>query len=340
MENYYEILGVPENAGPEEIKKAFRELAKKYHPDRGGNPEKFKKIVEAYRVLSDPKLKAEYDQKRKFQSTFTFNFDDFSSYFSQNLFDQDLLDIIENFFSFSTKDEKNLDIYKDLVIDLETAYKGTKKEINYDREIICPSCQGTGAQDKKLIICPYCKGSGRTTYKSKAWPGILFEQRKKCDACQGKGKIPEKICLNCQGKGIIFKKEKVIIQIPPKSGSQLIKLANFGNQNQNKRIGDLIINLKVIAKYPFEIIDNNLFLNLEIDLFDAIIGKQIEYNLFGEKIKIEIPPGSNQDQIIKIKNYGLENKNLYVRIRIKAPKKISEKGKKLIEELKKEIEFD
>jgi len=339
MENYYEILGVSENATPEEIKKAFRELAKKHHPDRGGNAEKFKKIVEAYRVLSDPKLKAEYDQKRKFQSTFTFNFDDFPSYFSQDFFGEDLLDIIENFFSFGQKNEQRLDIYKDLVLDLEKSYKGIKKEIIYERQILCQSCKGTGAENKKLIICQACKGTGKTTYKSKVWSGIFFEQKQKCSVCQGKGKIPEKICGQCQGKGLILKNERVIIEIPPKSGSQTIKLVNFGNQNQNGQTGDLIINLKIVAHYPFEIINNNLFLNLEINFIDAIIGKQIEYDLFGKKIKIEIPPGTNQDQIISLKGYGLANQSLYVRIKIKPPKKISEKGKKLIEELKKEIEF-
>jgi curved DNA-binding protein CbpA len=100
MENYYQILGVPENADEETIKKAFRELAKKYHPDRGGDAEKFKKIVEAYRVLSDKKLRAEYDQKRKWQTTFTFDIGDINDYFSKQFFGDDLKDIFEDLFSF------------------------------------------------------------------------------------------------------------------------------------------------------------------------------------------------------------------------------------------------
>ncbi len=100
MDDYYQILGVPENADEETIKKAFRELAKKYHPDRpGGDAEKFKKIVEAYRVLSDKKLRAEYDQKRKFQTTFTFGFDDLNEYLRKQFFGEDIFDLFENIFS-------------------------------------------------------------------------------------------------------------------------------------------------------------------------------------------------------------------------------------------------
>lgn len=98
MEDYYEILGVPENADEETIKKAFRELAKKYHPDRGGDAEKFKKIVEAYRVLSDKRLRAEYDQKRKFQTTFTFGFEDLGEYLRRQFFGEDIFDLFKDFF--------------------------------------------------------------------------------------------------------------------------------------------------------------------------------------------------------------------------------------------------
>lgn len=100
MEDYYQILGVPENADDETIKKAFRELAKKYHPDRGGDAEKFKKIVEAYRVLSDKNLRREYDQKRKFQTTFTFGFDDLEEYLRKSFFGEDIFDLFRDFFSY------------------------------------------------------------------------------------------------------------------------------------------------------------------------------------------------------------------------------------------------
>jgi molecular chaperone DnaJ len=345
MEDYYQILGVPENASEEEIKRAFRELAKKYHPDRGGDPEKFKKIVEAYRVLSDPKLRAEYDQRRKFAQQgvfdFNFNFDDLFDYLRKDFWGEDIFNIFDDFFTFKTgktKHFKDLNIYLNLDIDLETAFKGGKKEIFVERELLCPHCQGTGAENKKLITCPVCHGKGRITQKSRLFGGILFEQTNICPNCQGSGKIPEKKCSFCGGKGFIIQKEKVVIEIPPRFKTEKIKIPNLGHQNLKGETGDLIIQLRVKVNYPFEIVNGHLVLNLEISLIDALLGTEIWYDFFGEKVKINIPPGINQGDILKIKNFGFYNEDLYVKIKIKPIKKLSPRAKKLIEELKKELE--
>ncbi len=343
MEDYYQILGVPENASEEEIKRAFRELAKKYHPDRGGDPEKFKKIVEAYRVLSDSKLRAEYDQKRKFaqQGVFDFNFgfEDLFDYLRKDFWGEDIFTLFEDFFTFDKSwHHKDLNIYLTINIDLETAFKGGKKEIFVDRELLCPSCQGTGAENKKLITCPVCHGRGRISQKSRLFGGILFEQSITCKNCHGKGKVPEKICSVCKGKGFILNKERVVIEIPPRFKAEKIRIPNLGNQNLKGETGDLIINLKVIPQYPFEIIDGHLVLNLEINLIDALLGKELDYQIFGERIKINIPPGVNQGDILKVKNFGFHNDDLYVKIKIKPIKKLSTRAKNLLEELKKEID--
>lgn len=338
MEDYYKILGVSENASQEEIKKAFRELAKKYHPDKGGDPEMFKKIVEAYRVLSDPKLRAEYDQKRKFQTTYTFNFGDLSDYLRREFFEEDLFeDIFDIFDEWKTKKKRDLNIYKELIIDLESAFKGTTKEITIQREIICPYCDGTGALNKKLITCPVCKGTGKEARKSNFWPGIFFEEIKKCKVCNGTGKIPEKVCNYCQGKGKVIKEEKVQVVIPPKFSTDIIKIPNLGHQDKQKT-GDLIIYLKVKPQPPFEIIDNDLMIEIDIDFVSALLGKEIEIPFFGEKIKINIPPGVVSGDILRIKGYGLKNGDLLVKIKIRRPKNLSSRAKKLLEELKKEIE--
>lgn len=341
MEDYYQILGVPENASDEEIKKAFRELAKKHHPDRGGDAEKFKKIVEAYNVLSNPKLRTEYDQKRKFaqQGIFDFNFNfNFEDLFDNFLRQEDIFDLFRNFSSYKEKKYKDLNIYFNLDIDLETAFKGGKKEIFIEREIICYHCQGTGSENKKLITCPICHGKGKVSQKSKFFGGILFEQTNICQNCQGSGKIPEKKCSICHGQGFIIQKEKVIIEIPRHFKVEKIKIPNLGHQNLKGEIGDLIIQLRVKINYPFQVIDGHLALNLEINLIDALLGTEILYDFFGEKIKINIPPGINQGDILKVKNFGFYNEDLYVKIKIKPIKKISARAKKLIEELKKELE--
>jgi molecular chaperone DnaJ len=337
MDNYYEILGVPENASDEEIKKAFRELAKKYHPDRaGGDAEKFKKIVEAYRVLSDQKLRREYDQKRKFQSTFTFDFSDLGDYFARDFFGEDIFDIFGDLFSFGERKVKNLNIYQELIITLEEAIKGTIKEIYLDREIVCFSCQGTGAENRKLITCPICKGSGKEARKTKLWSGILFEELKSCSNCQGKGKIPEKICSTCKGRGKIVHPEKVKIEIPPRLSVEKMKIPGLGHEELNRK-GDLIIDLKIIAQPPFQIINNDIIFNVIINIVDALLGKEIEVPYFGEKLKVKIPAGIDQDEIIRIRNYGLKNGDLLIRVKIETPKHLSKRARELLEKLKEEL---
>lgn len=342
MEDYYQILGVPEDANDEEIKRAFRELAKKYHPDRpGGDAEKFKRIVEAYRVLSDQKLRNEYNQRRKFQSTFTFDFGDLEDYFRNDFFGSDLFDLLGDIFSFGDfaqqKKFRDLNIYKELIITLEEALKGTKKEIIVDREIICPDCHGTGAEAGKLLTCPVCGGSGKETKKTKAWSGIFFEEIKSCQNCKGLGKIPEKNCRFCRGKGRIIHQEKVHIEIPAKFSLERMKIPGLGHQEIDKR-GDLIIDLRIIALPPFEISGNNIIFNVIINIVDAFLGKEIEVPYFGEKLKVKIPAGVNQGEVIRIKNYGLKNGDLLIKVKIMTPKHLSKKAKELLDNLRDELE--
>lgn len=342
MEDYYQILGVPEDASEEEIKRAFRELAKKYHPDRpGGDAEKFKKIVEAYRVLSDQKLRSEYNQRRKFQSTFTFDFGNFEDYFRRDFFGEDIFDILGDLFSFGDFAQKrnfrDLNIYKELIINLEEALKGTKKEITIDREVICSDCRGTGAEEGKLVVCPVCKGSGKETKKTRAWPGIFFEEVRSCQNCQGAGKVAEKKCRFCRGSGRIIHQEKVQIEIPAKFNLERMRISGLGHQDINKK-GDLIIDLKVIASPPFEIVGENIVFNVIINIIDALLGKEIEIPYFGEKLRVKIPPGVDQGEIIRIKNYGLKNGDLLVKIKIETPKHLSKKARELLNELRDELE--
>lgn len=342
MEDYYQILGVPEDANEEEIKRAFRELAKKYHPDRpGGDAEKFKKIVEAYRVLSDQKLRNEYNQRRRFQSTFTFDFGNLEDYFRRDLFNEDIFDILGDLFSFrdftQKRNFKDLNIYKELIISLEEALRGTKKEITIDREIVCSDCQGTGAENGKLIICSVCKGSGKETRKTRAWPGIFFEELRNCQNCQGIGKIAERQCRFCRGRGQIIHQEKIQIEIPAKFNLERMKISGLGHHYNSKK-GDLIIDLKVVASPPFEIIGENIIFNVIINLIDALLGKEIEIPYFGEKLKVKIPAGVDQGELIRIKNYGLKNGDLLIKVKIETPKNLSKKSKELLNELRDELE--
>ena len=344
MEDYYQILGVPENASEEEIKKKFRELAKKYHPDVGGDPEKFKKILEAYRVLSDKKLRAEYDQKRKmmregFTFDFPFNFEDLHSFFRNQTFDDLLSELIEDFFSFSPEEKR--DIILDLEVGLADIIKGSRKNIIYKRKVICDKCSGTGSETKKLINCDVCKGTGRVISRSGFLTGFIFETSRKCKNCNGKGKIPEIICKNCQGRGYIIKDEIVNIDLPPHFDPyEYIKIPGLGDQDpSNKKSGDLIIRIRLKPHPKFKIKGKDILGEIELSLIDLLLGKKIVLDLLGEKIDIQIPEGFT-DEYIRIPNKGLKGGDLILKVKIKPIKKIPQHIRKILEELRKEIEGD
>ncbi|GIW66859.1 MAG: chaperone protein DnaJ [Candidatus Parcubacteria bacterium] len=342
MEDYYKILGVPENASEEEIKKKFRELAKKYHPDFGGDPEKFKKILEAYRVLSDKKLRGEYDQKRKMKDFgFNFNFDNFnfSDIFKTSTIDDLIGDLFEDFFYPDTRHHfEARDIILDLEINLEELMKGTTKNISYKRKVICHKCEGTGSENRVFIKCNVCNGLGRVKSRSSFFTNFIFETSKICQNCKGRGKIPEKICSNCQGRGYITKNESITVNLPPKTNpKEIIKIANFGDQDPlSKKSGDLLLRIFVKPHPKFNIKGNDLITEIELTPIDLILGKNLNLDYFGEEIKIYIPPGFS-DSFIKINNKGINRGDLIIKIKLKPIKRLSKKAKELLDELRKEL---
>ncbi|MCS7201084.1 MAG: hypothetical protein NZ822_02985 [Patescibacteria group bacterium] len=281
-------------------------------------------------------MRKEYDQKRNFQSTFTFDFGDIGDYFRESFFNEDIFDAFSEIFNFGERRVKDLNIYYELTIKLEEAVRGTAKEIYVSRETICHNCRGTGAENGRLKICHVCKGSGKETRKTKAWPGIFFEELKSCRNCRGSGKIPEIICSHCQGKGKVIRQEKVKIEIPPKLSLERMKIPGLGHEDLNKR-GDLIIDLRIIPQSPFQIIGNDLILDVIINIVDAILGKEIYIPYFGQEIRVQIPPGVNQQDTIRIKNYGLKNGDLIVRVNIETPKRLSKRARDLLEKLREEL---
>lgn len=342
MEDYYQILGVPENASEEEIKKKFRELAKKYHPDMGGDPEKFKKILEAYRVLSDKKLRSEYDQKRKmmkegFFFDTPFGFEDLHSFFRQQSFDDLLADLIEDFFSFTPEERR--DIIFDLEVELPEIIKGTNKNISYKRKVVCFNCDGTGSETKKLIRCNVCGGSGKVFKKSSFFTGFIFETAKRCNNCSGKGKVPERICKICQGRGYTIKDEIITVNLPPKfNPKEYIKIPGFGDQDPlTKKSGDLIIRISVKPHPKFTIRGRDIIGEIELSFIDLILGKELTIDFLGDKIRVKIPEGY-RGEYLRIPGYGINNGDLILKIVLKPVKKLTPKAKKLLEELRKELE--
>jgi molecular chaperone DnaJ len=367
--DYYEILGVAKNATPDEIKRAYRKLAQQYHPDKGGDQEKFKQINEAYQVLSDPQKRGQYD---KFGSTFEQarssggfsgfgDFRDFSSY--ADAFDMfgnrqefdfgNLGDIFEQVFggagragARSGRKQRGQDIAIETEITLEEAAKGVEKEFNIYKGMVCPKCSGSGAEPGSAVReCPRCKGRGQIEETRNA--GFFsISQTKICPECRGRGRKPERVCTKCGSDGRIKDYKTISIKIPPgiESG-QVISLRGQGEAGPlGNAPGDLYLTIHIRPHKIYERRGDDLIFNVEISFTQAVLGDKIEIpTLFGG-VELRIPEGIESGTIIRLKEKGMPRLSgrgagdLLVKIRIKTPKKISKRGRQLLEDLKEELD--
>lgn len=342
MEDYYEILGVPPDASEEEIKKAFWRLAKKYHPDSPtGDAEKFKKINEAYQVLSDKRKRAMYDQQRRFGfSPGSIGTDFFDSFF-EDFSTLGLDEIFENLFGFKKKPqkEKGGNINVELYLTLKEAAFGTEKTINIEKFVICPDCQGTGAKEGKYKICTKCNGSGKIKEVKSFIFGSLT-QITTCPICEGSGKIPETYCPKCQGRGTVKKITPLKLQIPPGVEEEsIVKFIGEGDAGpKGASPGDLLIRIKLKKDDIFEKVGKDLKTKVKVNILKIWFGGEIEIpTLEGRTIKYKIEPETSISNPIIIKNYGFPTKSgrgdLLVYLEPQFPK-IPKDLKKLLEEFK------
>ncbi len=370
--DYYGMLGVSRDASDEEIKKAFRKLAQKYHPDKtGGDEAKFKEINEAYQVLSDKQKRSQYDQ---FGSAFDqagagagegfggFDFSGFSDAFREGQggfkfeFGDDsgggFSDIFGDIFGGGTakksSQKRGDDVSVDIDISLEDAAKGIDKEINIYLSSICPKCKGSGAESGSQIKeCKYCRGHGYVKRERRTIFGI-FAQTEICPECQGLGAKPEKNCSRCGGDGRT--KENKIINVKIPSGiadGQTIRLSGQGEvgfrpSSGKSAAGDLYITAHVKQHHLFERKDDNIIYRLEINFSQAALGDNVEVPTLHGKVKLNIPDKIQSGKIIKLKNKGIPHLqgrgigDMFVIVQIKTPEKLSHRQKQLFEELKKE----
>ncbi len=367
MKDYYKILGVSRNASPEEIKRAYRKLAHKYHPDKGGDERKFKEINEAYQVLSNKEKRAQYD---RFGTTFEGMGSESQRGFDPGVFwqdfgtergfgfDLDFEDLFEEFFSFGKRAKKRninrgRDLEVEIKIDLEDTLKGVKKNLNLRNLVACQRCQGSGAEPgSKLRECFSCRGTGEVQQMRKTIFGTVTRYII-CPECQGEGKIPERPCNVCRGEGRIEKEVRIEVFIPPGvDNGQTIKIPGKGEAGRRGgKSGDLYIRVFIKPHPVFERKGDDLYLEIPISFSQAALGDEIEVPTLdgstgspqgGKKILLKVPQGTESGKVFRISGKGIPHfsgfgrGNLYVKLVIKTPKRLTKKQKELLEKLKQE----
>jgi len=352
--DYYEVLGVDKNADEATLKKAYRTLAKKYHPDM--NPDnkeaeaKFKEVNEAYEVLSDPDKKAKYDQfgHAAFDPSAGGGyggggfggFGDFG----------DIGDIFGSFFGggFGSSSQRRRngpvrgdDINLRVSITFEEAAFGVKKDITFNRVQKCDSCKGSGAAEgSSPETCSACRGTGQRQVTQRIG-GMAFQSTTTCDACRGTGKIIKNPCQNCRGTGYVKVSKKLEVSIP--SGiddGQSIVLRGQGSDGRNGGpSGDVIITVMVKRHSVFERSGTNIYCEVPVTVTDAILGAEIEIPTLEGKMKYTIPEGTQPGTEFVVKQKGIPNVNypsrrgdLIFSVNVEIPKGLNEKQKDKLRE--------
>lgn len=343
--DYYEVLGVGQGASSEEVKKAYRKLALKYHPDR--NPgdktaeERFKEASEAYQVLSDPDRRSQYDRfgHAAFEQGAGFGGFDFSSAGFEDVFS----DIFGDFFGGGrrsrTRARRGEDLRYDLEIDFEEAVFGAEKNISVPRLVPCKKCNGTGSKGgAPRETCQACRGSGQVRYQQG-----LFSIAKTCGQCQGLGSILKDPCRSCGGSGTGRTTQTLNVRIPAgvDTGSRL-KLRGEGEAGYNGGPGgDLYVVLHVRDHPLFSRQGNDIICDVPIGFTQAALGSEIDVPTLNGKVKMKIPAGTQSGSVFRLRGKGVPDVRGYgtgdalVRVVIETPKKLSAKQRELLEEFAK-----
>lgn len=354
--DYYQILGVSKNASKDEIKKAFRTLAHKYHPDKGGDAEKFKEVNEAYGVLSDEKKKAQYDQfgsadaggfggGNPFGGGFGgFDFSGFQQGGNGTSFEFDMGDLFGDMFGGGrqARAPRGADIQVDLELSFEDAVFGKEHTFTLNKTSLCDHCDGTGAEKgSELLKCTTCDGKGKVKEIKSTIFG-QFESTSMCHTCHGKGKVPKVKCSVCKGHGVYRKPTEITVKIPAGiNAGEMIRLSGAGEAVEGGKSGDLYIRMH-IKKHPvFTKVDHNLVMNKKIKLTDALLGTSYDITTLDGVISLKIPEGIQHGEILKIKGKGVpydgsKRGDILVHILVDIPHKLSKSAKKAIEELRTE----
>ncbi|MDP1975318.1 MAG: molecular chaperone DnaJ [Alphaproteobacteria bacterium] len=355
--DYYELLGVSQKAGLEDIKRAYRKLAMQYHPDRNQNDKtaetKFKEINEAYEVLKDDQKRAQYDHfghqafKNGGQNNAGADQDGFSFHFGGGGFS----DIFQDFFSevmgggnqrgqsSSSRQRKGTDLRYDLSISLEEAFKGREENLTIPTKVNCQTCKGSGAAEgTKPITCSMCQGHG----KVRAQQGF-FTIEKTCPSCAGRGQTIEKPCKPCRGKGAVKENKNLKVSIPAgiEEGTRL-RLKNEGEAGLNGGpSGDLYVFISIETHPIFQRNHADLYYKLPIRMTLAALGGTIDVPTIDSTMStLSIEPGAQSGRQYRLKNKGMPILNtqmrgdLYVDVMVETPVNLTKRQRELLEEFK------
>ena len=346
--DYYEVLGVQKNASKDDIKKAYRKLALQYHPDK--NPgdkvseEKFKEATEAYDVLADDRKKQAYDQfgfagvegmggpsPHDFSQTFR-GFEDIFGDFSG---------IFDTIFGggsrrSSSGPRQGSNLRYDIEIPFKDAVFGTKVEIQYNRNDSCTACKGSGAANGAgRKVCPTCKGTGQIRQSAG-----FFSMASPCHSCGGQGEIIEKPCPECGGAGTQKKRQKIMVTVPPgvENGKRVVIPRQGDSGPTGGPPGDLYVFIRVKPHEFFERQDEDLYCAIPISITQASLGSDIQVStLDGKSIKVKVPAGIQNGKMLRIRDEGVpvsgRRGNLYIKLMVQVPSKLSRRGRELMEEL-------
>lgn len=356
--DYYAVLGIDKKASKDDIKKAFRKLAHKYHPDKGGTDEsKFKEITEAYSILSDDKKRREYDTygqsfpggaPRGGQSGHQgqgFGGFDFNG-FQQGGAEFDFGDIFGDIFSGRGSGRSQTPRGRDISIDLEIPFKdavfGTTRSVLLAKVSTCDHCKGNGAKPgTELHTCTICNGSGRVHEARNSIFG-QFTSARECTACNGTGKIPKEKCTECKGHGVRRKEEEIKINIPSGiNNGEMIRLVQQGEAIKTGVAGDLYVKVHVKPHSVFRRDGSNLIMTLQMKLTDALLGTTISVEtLEGKTLEVKIPPMKRAEELLRVAGKGIpfegSHGDLIIRLETALPQKLSSKTRKIVEDLKSE----
>jgi molecular chaperone DnaJ len=368
----YNILQIGEKATPEEIKKAFRKLAKTYHPDTHPGDtaaaERFKEISMAYEVLSDPAKRKQYDQLRTYgpgaaggfqggpgyqgwdfggtsgrrHSGRGFSFEDLGGFGDLGDIFKDLFDLGGTGRGGAPGSRRGQDILSDITVPFDTAIAGGKIIIEVPLEDVCPTCSGSGAEPgSDTSACPDCHGQGFLSFAQGA-----FAVNRPCPRCYGRGKIIARPCRTCQGQGTVRRRRRISVRIPPgvEDGSR-IRLRGQGQPGTNGGpAGDLLLNVRVERHRFFQRRGQDLLCRVPINIALATLGGRLRVRTLDGKVELKIPPGTQSDTTFRLKGKGLslngKKGDQLVTVLVNIPRDLNERQRELMEKFARETGLD